>query len=341
MIDVSGIVLTALAAVALFLFGVSVLSDALETVAGDRMRRWLERSTRNVFAAVLTGIVVTAVLDSSSAVIILVIALISARLLDFERALGVILGANIGTTISSQLIAFQIGEYAAVPLAVGVVGTMIAKSEPRRAAFRAVLALGMVFFGLSLLDDAVRPLRDAPAVLETLARLESPPAGVLAGALVTLLVQSSSATVAIAISLGREGVLSLAAGVAVMLGAEIGTCADTLVATAGRSRAALRAGLFHLGFNVATVIVGVLALPLLVGAAQALDPGDSVGRRIANAHVLFNVVGVMIGVFLVGPSARLLRWLVPDRAEDRAADRAADRGADRTARPPVTRPAQP
>ena len=198
-------------------------------------------------------------------------------------------------------------------IAAGLLASVTLKGERARAAARAALALGLVLFGLHTIGDAAAPLEDAPAVREWLTQLERPVLGVLAGAGATVALQSSSAMMGIVITLAGGGLITLPAGLAIMLGAEIGTCADTLLATVGRSRAAVRAGLFHLLFNIASVCVGVLLLDQL--AAFAAASADATGQRIANAHVLFNVLGALLALPFVSMAARGLTRLLPDRVD--------------------------
>lgn len=304
------------AGLVLFLYGVTRLSEALRAAAGDRLRDGLARFTRNRFAGVGTGAVATAVVDSSSVTIATTIALVHAGVLPFAHSLGVILGANVGTTLSSQLFALRGAAFAPAVLAAGFALYTLGRGERVRQAGGALLGLGMIFFGLEQMGRAVEPLAGHPAFTAWMARLENPLLGLLAGMVATAVLQSSSATLGLAIALAGEGLLTLPAGVAVMLGAEIGTCADTLLAALGRSRAALRAGLFHLLFNGGTAAVGLaLAVPL-AAAAAAMPGGDGdVARQIANAHLLFNVAGVALVVGFLPWIARGLLRLVPDEAE--------------------------
>jgi Na/Pi-cotransporter len=303
--DALGIVLGLVAGLALFLYGVARLAEGMRVVAGERLRRLLARATTNRVTGVLTGTAVTAVLDSSSVTIIMVIALVDAGALTFVQSLGVILGANIGTTISSQLIALDVARYAplalALGLAIGVLGHRRGSARTQQAG-TALFGLGLVFFGLAQMGAAVEPLKASGRFAGGWPGWSARSSGWRPGAVTTLVIQSSSATLGIAITLASQGLLSLPAGVAVMLGAEIGTCADTLVATLGRSREALRAGVFHLAFNVATAAAGLALVGPLAGLARAL--GGDAARQIANAHVAFNVVGVLAALAVLGPAAR-------------------------------------
>ena len=309
------VVLGMIAGLVLFLYGVSRLATGMRAVAGDRMRRLLERATTNRYAGVASGTLATAVLDSSSVTIIMVIALVDAGLLSFQNSLGVILGANIGTTISSQLIALDVQRYSPVVLAFGLLLLVAGRTETWRQTGAAVFGMGLIFFGLAQMGTAVEPLKQSVRFADWMQQLENPLVGVAAGAIITLVLQSSSATVGIAITLAAQGLLSLPGGVAVMLGAEIGTCADTLLATLGRSREAVRAGIFHLLFNVVTVAVGVMLLQPLVTFVTSLG-GDS-AQQLANAHVTFNVIGSMAVVLFLAPIGRALHRLVPPAGSER------------------------
>ncbi|MBC7843378.1 MAG: Na/Pi cotransporter family protein [Gemmatimonadaceae bacterium] len=305
------VVLGMVAGLVLFLYGVSRLATGMRAVAGERMQRMLARATTNRFAGVATGTIATTVLDSSSVTIIMVIALVDAGLLTFQASLGVILGANIGTTISSQLIALDVQKYSPIVLGIGGLIMFAGRSESWRHAGMAVFGIGLVFFGLSQMGAAVQPLKDSARFTAWMTQLENPAYGVLAGAIITVVLQSSSATVGIAITLASQDLLKLPAGVAIMLGAEIGTCADTLLATLGRSRDALRAGIFHLLFNVLTVIVGVSLLNPLVNFVVSLGGGTA--QQIASAHVTFNVVGAAALVLFLAPIGALLERIVPSQ----------------------------
>ena len=295
----------------LFLFGVALLSDGSKEVAGERMRSLLERAAAHRVRGLLAGAAATTVLDSSSVTIILLIALVDGGLLSFAHTLPVILGSNIGTTVSSQIFAVGVDEYAPVVMLAGFLARSLGPGDAWRAWGTAALGLGLVLFGLHTVGEAVEPLKDHEAVLDWLRKAETPLWGVLAGAAFTVAIQSSSATLGIVITLASQGLVSLPAGLAMMLGAEIGTCADTLVATFGRSAAAVRAGVFHLLFNVATVALGVA----LIGPLRAFPEMTSgeTANQVANAHVAFNVAGALLFLPFTPWIARALERVVPER----------------------------
>lgn len=306
--DYGRIILTLVSGLVVFLFAMNYLSDHLKALSGDRMQAFLDKFTRNLVTGILSGTVVTVLLDSSSAVIIMTIALVNARALTFRQAMGVVLGANIGTTISSQLIAFDIGQYAAIPMVVGFVISVAGKSELVRTSGKILLGMGLLFFGLFTIEESVKPLRDSDTFRAWMLQLENPLGGAAVGALVTFIVQSSSATVGMVISLGAQKLITLAAAIAVMLGAELGTCSDTIIACAGRSRQAVKTGIFHLLFNVASIVLGILLIFPFTDLVLLISQKASLPRQIANAHVLFNCLGVLVFAPFASYSEPLLDW---------------------------------
>ena len=312
-IDYFKMTMSALAGLVLFIYGVTRLAQGLEVVAGERMRMLVGKFTSNRFAGVLTGAVATTALESSSVTIIMVIAMVSARILTFEQSLGVVLGANIGTTIGAQLISLEINLYAPLLMCAGVLLHFIGRSDYLKNIGLVLLGFGLLFFGLDLIDGAMRPFRNYQPFLDWMQRLGDQVAlGALVGAVFTVLIQSSSATVAIVITLAGSNMISLPTGIALMLGAEVGTCADTLVATLGRGRAALRTGVFHLLFNLASALVGIALAPQLAQLAQAVSGAGNVGRQIANAQLIFNLLGVAIVVGFLPFIAHTLERFFPD-----------------------------
>ena len=307
------VLLGIVAGVALFLYGISVMSEALKELAGERARAALGRATDGVWRGVLIGALATAALGSSSLSIIMTIALVNAGLIALPGAMAIVLGANIGTTVASQLFAFNAQQWGPIVLVVGLVASVAGRTPRQQQWGRVLLGTGLLFYGLHELDEAAGPMGRNPSISAWLQQLTDPAMGALVGAGVTVLVQASSATVALAITFVREGLLSLPAGIAVMLGAEIGTCSDTLVATLGRSRNAIRTGVFHLVFNVATVLLALPWAGALAGFVQWLVPAAGPARDLANAHILFNTAGVLLTAPFVPAIAKGLRRLIPER----------------------------
>lgn len=309
-LDWLSIAIQFVAGLSLFLYGVTLLSSNLKEAAGDRMRTVLRRAASSRVAGVGAGTLTTFILDSSSVTIIILIAIVDAGLLAFAHVIPVIMGSNIGTTLSSQIFALDIDEYAPLALAIGL-GLAFIPTNPRwRQAGLIIFAIGLIFFGLHVIGDSVAPLEERPELIDWMKRMETPLLGALAGCVLTVAIQSSSATMGIIITLASQGLVSLPAGVAMMLGAEIGTCADTLIATVGRSREAIRAGLFHLLFNIITVIVGLLLIEQLTD--WAMGSAADTEQQIANAHVAFNIAGTLLFLPFTRWIAGTLSRLVPD-----------------------------
>lgn len=311
------IILTLAGGLVLFLYAVGNLSETIKDWAGDRARDFIARFTRNVFTAIIVGIVVTTILDSSSAVIILTIVLVNAGTLTFKQAIGIVMGANIGTTVSSQIIALDVGKYSPIALIIGLALLIISHNPKINRTGKILLYFGMLFFGLYTMENAVEPLKGEPQFSEWMSGLENPIYGALVGGLVTVIIQSSSATVGMVITLAKQSLISLPAGIAVMLGAELGTCADTLLATIRSNRQALKTGLFHLFFNIITVSLGLLLFVPFVALVKQISGETDIKNQIANAHMLFNVLGVLAFVAFVPFLEKTLNRLLPDTAQEK------------------------
>ncbi len=297
----------------LFLYAIQQLSEVFARSFSSKIQTLLEKGTQTLVGSVLIGTVSTVIMDSSSAVIILTIILINARKLLFKQAVGIVLGANIGTTFSSQLIAMDISKYAYIPLFIGLILLFFANRERWKTRGQMIFYFGMLFFGLYVMEEATLPLRSDDVIRSWLFSLENPWKGAALGGLITLIIQSSSATVGLTITLAKQQLITSIGGMAVMLGSELGTCSDTLLATLKGSRQALKTGLFHLFFNFTTILLALFFFPEFVTLANLISSSASIDHQIANAHVLFNVVGVIIFLPLVGIVVRLFDRLLPDK----------------------------
>ncbi len=307
------IFLSILAGLVLFLFAVNNLSETLTLALGDNASKWIQKFTYNTFSSLIVGTVITVLLDSSSAVIIITIVFVNAKIVGFRQAMGIVLGANIGTTFSSQIIAMDIGKYSPILLLVGFVLLFVSKSSKISNVGKVILYFGVLFFGLYTMENAVEPLKNEAFFNEWIKKTEQPVLGALIGAMVTLVIQSSSATVGMAIILSKKGLLSLAGGVAVMLGAELGTCSDTLIATIKGSRGAIKTGIFHLTFNLISIVIGLLLFQPFIDVVEFVSRGATLERTIANAHMMFNIMGVLIFVWTIPLFEKLLNRLLPDK----------------------------
>jgi len=307
------IILSVIAGLVLFLFAVNSLSETIKNALGDNASKSIQRYTSNTFSSLIVGIVATTLLDSSSAVIIITIVLVNSNLLTFKQAMGIVLGANIGTTVSSQIIAMDFGKYSPIFLLIGFILLLIAKSEKISNVGKSILYFGVLFFGLYTMENAVEPLKDEAFFAEWMKKTESPVLGAIIGAVVTLVIQSSSATVGMAIILSKKGILSLTGGIAIMLGAELGTCSDTLLATIKGSRQALKTGLFHVSFNLISIILGLILFYPFVDIVKYISTGATIERSVANAHMLFNILGALIFVWTIPIFEKVLNKALPDK----------------------------
>ena len=309
---------------ALFLFGIDQMSDGLKAVAGNRMATLLGTMTRNRFLGGITGAFVTAILNSSSVTTVLVVGFTTAGIMTLQQSIGVIMGANIGSTMTAQIVAFNVTQYAMLPIAIGFGMIFFGKNESTKHGGAMLFGLGLLFGGMGIMSEAMYPLRSFPPFLDLMARMENPLLGILVGAGFTALVQSSAATTGIAIVMAAEGLMSLPAGIALALGANIGTCATALLAAIGKPVAARRAAGAHVLFNVLGVLIWLPIIGLLAQMATAASPlhpelvgaarmAEEVPRQIANAHTIFNVANTVIFIWFTGFFARVVEKLVPER----------------------------
>ncbi len=298
---------------ALFLMGMDRMTRSLRTLAGDRMRGILNKLTSNRIAAASTGAGLTAVIQSSSVTTVLVVGFITAGLLTLEQSVGVIMGANIGTTITAQIIAFKVSRYALALLAVGFGIRFLSKNEERRAQGGLILGLGMIFFGMSVMGDAMVPLSDYEPFQNWMAGMSNPLAGVVAGAIFTAVIQSSSATTGVVLALAFQGLIGIEAGIALIMGANVGTSVTAQLAAIGKPRDALRAAWVHTIVNVLGVLLWLLFIPQLASFVEGL--GGGLARQIANAHTIFNVANTVLFLGFSKQFAALVVRLVPDRIE--------------------------
>jgi len=315
---------------ALFLFGIDQMTESLKAVAGDRMRAILTRLTTSRFMGALTGAFITAVIQSSSVTTVLVVGFTTAGLMSFAQSIGVIMGANIGTTITAQIVAFKVTKAALLMIAVGFAFLFFSKRETLRNYGGIVMGLGLVFFGMSIMSDAMHPLRSYQPFLDLMASMDNPLIGIFVAAGFTALIQSSSATTAIVVVMAGQGFITLPVGIALAFGANVGTCATALLAAIGKPREAVRAAATHVLFNLAGVLLWVGFIDQLAAVVTEISPthqelagtarlAAETPRQIANAHTIFNVANTLIFIWFTTLIARFIEWLVPDRPLDEEA----------------------
>lgn len=305
------IIVGLLGGLALFLFGMEQMTESLKLLAGNRMKRLLAKMTTNRFSGMVVGAFVTAVIQSSSVTTVLVVGFISAGVMSLSQSVGVIMGANIGTTVTAQVIAFKITKAALVMIALGYGAKMFGRSERLRESGTMLFGLGLIFFGMNLMSEAAYPLRDYPPFIDLMREMANPLLGILAGALVTAAVQSSSATTGIVIVLASQSAITLEAGIALIMGANIGTCVTAMLAAIGKPREGVQAAVIHLLFNVLGVLLWIAFIPYLAEAVRGFSPVGDIARQIANAHTLFNVSNTVVFIGFAGVFAGLARKLVP------------------------------
>jgi len=296
----------------LFIYGIHLMGDGLQRVAGDKFRNILKMLTSNVFKGVLVGTGITALVQSSSATTVMVVGFINAGLMTFVQSLGVIFGANIGTTITAQIIAFKLTSYALPIIGIGMILNIFAKKRFWKFLGLFLLGFGILFLGLKIMTTAVRPLADNPAITHAfLAINDRLIYGVLLGAAVTAIVQSSSVTTGIVLGFVSVGLLNLHGAIPIILGANIGTCVTIMIASIGANVASKRAAIAHLLFNV----IGTILFLIIVKPFTTLVSHTSTGilRQCANAHTIFNVVNTLIFLPFVGLFAKLIEKIVPGR----------------------------
>ena len=301
----------------LLLFGIQMMATGLQKATGNRIRVFVAFLTKNRLLALLVGMIITIIIHSSSATSVMVVGFVNSGIMTLQQGVGVIMGANIGTTITGQLLSFNIAKFAPVVLVAGLILQLTGKTTKKRNFAEVLIGLGILFIGMSLLKEAMNPLKGYPKFEEYLVRWGTNPIpGISLGIVITMLMQSSAATIAILIALGSEGILPLEAALYIIYGDNIGTCATAVISSIGSSINARRIALIHLLFN----IIGTAIFLLFVGKPLAafvkyLNPGD-VARQVANSHSLFNIINVIILFPAANLLVKLATFIIPDKGED-------------------------
>jgi len=310
----------------LFLFGMRQMTESLKTVAGSSMKDLLARLTANRFTAAFAGMIITAVIQSSSVTTVLVVGFISAGLLNLSQSMGVIIGANVGTTITTQIIAFNVAQYGLLIIAVGFLTNVVGKSDTIKQWGMVLMGLGLIFFGMEVMSHATEPLREWQPFIIAMRNMQNPLLSILIGLIFTAVVQSSSATTGIVIVLASQGLISLECGIGLIFGANIGTCVTAIIAAFGRPREAVQAAWIHVIFNISGVLLWIFFIPQFALLVRSVSPSASyldeasrlaadTPRQIANAHTIFNAGNTFLFIWLTGPMAKLVDWIVPRREE--------------------------
>ena len=316
-----------LGGLAVFIYGMNLMSECLQKAAGEKMKSILALLTRNPIMGVLAGALTTAVLQSSSATTVMAIGFVSAGLMNLPQAISIILGANIGTTMTAQIIAFKISDYIYIIIFIGFIVSFLAKSEKIKNIGQTVFAFGLLFLGIETMGGVMKPLASSPVFTNMIAKVaDIPILGVAVGTLMTLVVQSSSATIAVlqnfASQAGADGVTSiigLAGAIPILLGDNIGTTITALLASVGQSRDAKRTAVAHCMFNLSGAFLFIWFVKPYAALIQAVSPKgnevDVISRQIANAHTGFNLTMTLIWLPLIPIMVKLVMKVVPDKQE--------------------------
>lgn len=306
-----------LGGLALFLYGMQMMSSGMEAAAGDKMKGILEKLTSNRFLGVGVGALITAIIQSSSATTVMVVGFVNSGMMTLRQAVWIIMGANIGTTITGQLIALDVGAIAPLIAFVGVAVVVFSKNVKLRYVGNIFAGLGVLFIGMDMMGAAMKPLANSEAFVNLLSQFENPLLGILAGTVFTAIIQSSSASVGILQALANSGVVTLSSAAFVLFGQNIGTCITALLASLGTSRNAKRTTIIHIMFNIiGTIIFTTLCIVTpLISIMEGTAPGNPAGQ-IANLHTTFNVVTsillIPVGTLLATAAEKIL----PERAEE-------------------------
>ncbi len=302
----------------LFVYGMKLMGDGLQKAAGEKLKRMLEILTSNKFFAVLVGAGVTAIIQSSSATTVMTVGFVNAGLMNLFQAAGVIMGANIGTTMTAQLIAFKLTDIAPFILAIGAALVMFSKKKKTKDIGEIVLGFGILFVGMSMMENSMRPIRELEGFKNLILALgKHPVMGVLVGLGMTATVQSSSATIGILMALAANNGISLEVALPILYGDNMGTCVTALLASIGTTKNAKRAALLHFIFNATGTILFMLAFKPVLKIIPLF--GGDMQRQIANAHTMFNVTNVFIQIWFIGTLVKIVNKLVPGEDEKSSA----------------------
>jgi len=323
----------------LFLYGMKVMSEGLQKVAGDRMRKILAALTTNRFVGTLVGLAVTAIIQSSSATTVMVVGFVNAGLMSLVQSIGVVLGANIGTTVTAQIIAFKITKFALPAIGIGCGLKLFSRNKQWSYFGEILLGFGILFYGMSVMKHAFDPVKASEEFRQIFVVVgDNHLLGVLIGAVMTIIVQSSSATIGITLALASSGLLSFEASVALILGENIGTTITANLAAIGTNLAARRTAFAHFLFNFLGVVYMLLLFPVYIHLIDKITPGDAdfivrtqeqaanfaaaigdkpfIARHIANTHTLFNIINTLIFLPLVGVLAKLTTFVIRGKEEE-------------------------
>ena len=305
--------LGAVAGLSLFLYGMKLMADGLQKFAGDKLKSIVRTLTKNRLMAVLVGMFVTMVIQSSSATSVMVVGFVNASIMTIQQAVGVIFGANIGTTITGQMVSFNLSQWAPIAIGTGILMGAIVKNPKMKELAEILVGFGILFIGMNYLKDALAPLKDLPAFTEWIVNYgHNPLFGVALGFIMTLALQSSSATIGVLIALASQGVLPFATALYIIFGDNIGTCTTALISSLGTSRRGKQVAVIHLSINIIGTIYFMLFLTgILTNIVTSMNATD-IARQIANAHTIFNIVNVIVLFPFANLLVKLADFIIPE-----------------------------
>ena len=311
------IVISLLGGLGLFLYGMNLMGESLEKVAGSKMKKIIELLTKNIFMGVLLGAVVTAVIQSSSATTVMVVGFVNAGLMGLPQAVGVIMGANIGTTVTAQIVSFDLTGMAPLALGIGILLYLFAGNEKYKQVGEVFIGFGLLFTGMESMKLAVSPLAEYKGFTDLLSTFgRYPILGLLLGFGITAIIQSSSAAMGMLVVLASQGLVPLSSALPILYGQNIGTCVTSLISSIGANKNAKRAAMIHLIFNIlGTIIFLILLNGIVVKFVVSLDPGN-VARQIANVHTIFNIVSTILLLPCNKLIVKLAMRIVPDKEDE-------------------------
>lgn len=311
------IALPVLGGLGLFLYGMNIMGSGLQRVAGNKLKKLIEVLTNNRFMGVLVGAIVTMVIQSSSATTVMVIGFVNAGIMNLSQAVGIIMGANLGTTITAQLIAFNLTDYAPLAVAIGVAIWITTSKKKTKTIAEVIIGFGILFIGMDMMSTGLKPLANSPAFSEIILKLNNPFLAMLVGVALTTIVQSSSASIGLIQALASQGLLGINIAFPILFGENIGTTTTALISSVGANKTAKKAALIHFLFNLVGTIIFMTVLRRPVGLiVEAMSPGQ-VSRQIANAHTLFNLINILIQLPFANLLVRAVEWLVPGEDKEK------------------------
>ena len=305
-----------LGGIALFMYGMQLMGDGLQKAAGAKLQKILEAMTGVLAMGILLGAVVTAVLQASGATTVMTVGLVNAGLLTLKQGFGIIMGANIGTTMTAQLIAFKLSDYITILIFIGFLMQLLARKSRTKYLGQVMLGFGILMLGMDMMGKAVMPLRNYSGFVHFIEVFSSNPLlGIGIGMIMTVLIQSSSATIGILIAMAGQGLIPLEGAIPVLLGDNIGTCITAVLASLRANLTAKRVAAAHVMFNVIGSIIFVILMPFFIKFVLLVSPDGDIARQIANAHSAFNILNTLLFMPFVNPFIKLVEKIVPGKAE--------------------------